>query len=385
METPSSSTRRVTRSQTLAALNNTANGSNAIPISRKGEESEKGMSKPRQRKEEKDRSALLDITNDSPITGLATGSSETPLSSVAKRRNNQCKMTPGSGEALLRGTVKTLLQKVEEEAELSKFSMESRPFISLGRFLNSPMGLLAPTPANTPQILGLSVDESVKDDDRIMESPVEDQLMTSQVVLSQTLDGKKAEGVDSEKSMIRSLLLDFSSKSENSESSDCSSVVTYQGREGGGENEIPGEKSFVEDDDASIWSIQVNASTRDDEDEDEVIKEGEAEEETEEEEEEECDYYYNGGYYNEEEGEEDPGLLDEVCTGMSKISMKGDGETTRFKGKHVRFVYNSDDELVEEAEGNCAAEKEESENLESVLRLKGLPTPRGKHLRFLVE
>ena len=34
--------------------------------------------------------------------------------------------SPGSGEALLRGQVKTLLQKVEEEAVISKISFESR-------------------------------------------------------------------------------------------------------------------------------------------------------------------------------------------------------------------------------------------------------------------
>jgi len=62
------------------------------------------------------------------------------------------KKTPGSGEALLRGQVKTLLQKVEEEAEISKLTMDVRPFL---QFVNSPMQLLAPTPANTPQILNV--------------------------------------------------------------------------------------------------------------------------------------------------------------------------------------------------------------------------------------
>lgn len=43
---------------------------------------------------------------------------KTPLSSMSKSFS-QAKKTPGSGEALLRGQVKTLLQKVEEEeAEL---------------------------------------------------------------------------------------------------------------------------------------------------------------------------------------------------------------------------------------------------------------------------
>ncbi|MFQ6636361.1 hypothetical protein Gotur_013443, partial [Gossypium turneri] len=76
-----------------------------------------------------ERSALIDITNDSPIVGLAM---ETPSSAIGKQRSSRAKsmmMTPGSGEALLRGQVKTLLQKVEEEAEVSKVTMESRPFL----------------------------------------------------------------------------------------------------------------------------------------------------------------------------------------------------------------------------------------------------------------
>ena len=60
------------------------------------------------------KTVLLDITNDSPIIGLAK---KTPLSSMSKSFS-QAKKTPGSGEALLRGQVKSLLQKVEEEVEL---------------------------------------------------------------------------------------------------------------------------------------------------------------------------------------------------------------------------------------------------------------------------
>lgn len=94
-----------------------------------------------------ERSALFDITNDSPIVGLAM---QSPSSGVVGK--SRIKSTPGSGEALLRGQVKNLLQKVEEgEAHvITKMSVESRPFIHL---VTSPMGLLAPTPANTPQVL----------------------------------------------------------------------------------------------------------------------------------------------------------------------------------------------------------------------------------------
>ncbi|KAK9284319.1 hypothetical protein L1049_023490 [Liquidambar formosana] len=370
METPSS-TRRVTRSQTLSVMSN-SNNDNNIPISRKVEDSEKGFSKSKQRNgiQQQDRSALIDITNDSPIVGLATGNLETPSSTIAKQRNNRAKMTPGSGEALLRGQVKTLLQKVEEEAELSKLSLEGRPFPHLQGFVNSPMGLLAPTPANTPQILNLSADQGTNNICLPNVSPsltiVEEQLKISQVVID-IFDGKKQESLETEKSLItRSLLLDFSEKSESPDSSECSSVLTYQGGVGG---ESEGrEKSSTDDDDASVWSIQVNASTHD-EDEEEAIEEVEEEED----------------YHHEEEGEEeeDGGLVDELCEGMNKMSVD-EKMTAKFIGKHTRFVYNSDDEIVEGEE--VGGESPDFDAVSpGIMRLRGLPTPKGKHLRFHEE
>lgn len=109
--------------------------------------------KQQQQQQQQERSALTDITNDSPIVGIAAGNSlRTPSSSIANKRCNRAKSTPGSGEALLRGQVKILLQKVEEEAVLLRVSMENRPLLRLQGLVNSPMGLLAPTPANTPQV-----------------------------------------------------------------------------------------------------------------------------------------------------------------------------------------------------------------------------------------
>lgn len=144
-----------------------------------------GLSKSRQRNrmsqdlsgaKGQDRSALIDITNDSPIVGLASGNMKTPISSVAKQISFRPKMmmTPGSGEALLRGQVKNLLQKVEEEADISKLSLESRPFVHL----KSPAGLLAPTPANTPQILNLSQDGSLSS---VTNVPIVEELLISKV------------------------------------------------------------------------------------------------------------------------------------------------------------------------------------------------------------
>ncbi|CAI8609036.1 unnamed protein product [Vicia faba] len=334
METPSS-TARVTRSQ--------ASNTNNIPISRKIEESEKSLSKSRQRKgqvqQQQDRCALIDISNDSPIVGLASGEIETPLSSIAKQRGSRMKKTPGSGEALLRGQVKTLLQKVEEEAEISKRTMDSRPFL---QFVNSPMHLLAPTPANTPQIP--DINNAVTGVTEFSPSSVVQEHLIPQVV-NEGAVGKNEEKIESEKSVLSPLLLDFSDKSEITEDSKMGST---------------------EDDGDSIWSIQVNASTHDDEDEDEEIGEVEYDEEG--------DDYYEGA--DEEEEHVDGGLLlDELCEGLSNIGVN-EKVVPKFAGKHMRFVYGSDDdeivEVVEEC-GGCDSE---------VLHLKGLPTPKGKHIRF---
>lgn len=129
---------------------------------------QKGVSKSIQKsgKKQQDRSALFDITNDSPIVGLAMGKLSTPSSGFSKRRsvissqcsnNNIGSTTPGSGEALLRSQVKNLLQKVEEQGEILKFSLEDGggPFVHLkGLLSNSPIALLAPTPTNTPSVYG---------------------------------------------------------------------------------------------------------------------------------------------------------------------------------------------------------------------------------------
>ncbi|GFY93964.1 chalcone-flavanone isomerase family protein [Actinidia rufa] len=328
METPS--TRRVTRSQTLAAAN-----SNNIPM-RKTDDSEKGFSKSRQRiKNQQDRSVLFDITNDSPIIGLAMGSLKTPLSlssTVSKKNRNIQTEAPGSGEALLRGQVKTLLQKVEEEAELSKLSRN--PHVSLSGNESFKDGCLATVTA----------------------SPVQEQVKISQMV-AEIFEGKKQESPESEKCLItRSLLLDFSEKSEGADSSGCESKECY---------------SSMEDDNASLWSIQANASTRDDEEEEEDGIEEVVEE-------------YGDFEEAEEYEEDDGGLVDALCDGMSKISVYGEKKIPEFSGRHTRFVYNSEDELEGEEE-YYGVESEALVVSPGVLVLKGLPTRIGKHLRFPKE
>ena len=111
-----------------------------------GGENEVGLkSRQKTKHPEREKSALIDITNGSPIVGLAMGSLKTPSSTCSKKRmmirNSQSKQTPGSGESLLRGQVKTLLRKVEEEGVISKISFENNPLIHK-HFMNSPTKVL---------------------------------------------------------------------------------------------------------------------------------------------------------------------------------------------------------------------------------------------------
>ncbi|KAM7262475.1 hypothetical protein ACFE04_000158 [Oxalis oulophora] len=356
METPSS-TRRVTRSQTLAGANTNSKNNN-IPSSRKIEDScDKGLTKSRPRNGknmQQDRSALIDITNDSPIVGLASGNLDTPSSTMAKQRSFCIakNMTPGSGEALLRGQVKTLLQKVEEEAELSKLSLENRPFLRLQGIVNSPFRLIAPTPMNTPM---MSENGSLPTSVMIASPVVNESLDFSKVVVSSISAGIMHEQIlETEKSLTRSLMLDFSEKSEMSDSS-VTSVVTCQGQLA----LATSVSSCLEDDAASsIWSIQANASTQDEDEEDEIF--GAEEEES----------YYDDGNGDDEEQEVNSDVMDDLCAGLNNMSMM-----PKFAGKHIRFVYDSDDEII--------GEEETAESYSpGVLRLKGLPTPKGKHVRF---
>lgn len=186
-------------------------------------------------------------------------------------------------------------------------------------------------------------------------------------VVCDIFEGKNQESLESQKSILsRSLLLDFSEKSEFSVSEeDCSSVITSESKE----------RSSPDDDSASMWSIQVNASTRDEEEE-EVIEEEE-------------DYYLKG-VDEIEQGEENEGAgydVDELCEGISKIFVDERRMIPKFEGKHTRFVYNSDDEIVEEDVEDSTPRTPDSADFvsPSALCLKGLPTPRGKHLRFLDE
>ncbi|KAK1363487.1 Chalcone-flavanone isomerase family protein [Heracleum sosnowskyi] len=364
METPSSA-RRITRSHAFAASNNT------IPFSTNDQ---KGVSKTTQKsgKKQQDRSALFDITNDSPIVGLAMGNLSTPSSGFSKTRrvisnhcsdNNFGSTTPGSGEALLRSQVESLLQKVEEEGDILKFSLEDvgGPFVHLkGLLANSPMALFAPTPTNTPSVYGTQGVEKIGLVSGVSTPVLEQVSITKMVTEIIDMQNKKEE----ESLITRSLLFDFYEKSEvSSNSSDCVSTMTSQG--GSAESKAKLFTDDGDDDNASMWSLQVNASSKDEEDADDDVEV-------------ESDYY-TYDYEEEEDFDDDAALDDEICEGLSKISVNG----PKFSGKHTRFVCDSDDDELAAQEEDCGDVVADSPP--EVLRLKGLPTPKGKHLRFQLE
>lgn len=301
METPSS-LKKIPRSSSLA--------------SNKTQKTKKADSAPR--------SALFELTNNSPIVGVAMQSllEKTPKSSVLKIPP-PVKNTPGSGESLLRGQVKNLLQKVEEEAEIvnCKIPVEERPPFSvlLGLPGPSPAPMVAPTPANTPQISveGSFKNESIKILDPVV--PVQTTKVQEETVIS------------------RALLFDSPDKAEVKEkTTSISSTLSYQDRAN-----------------------------------DEVY----VEEEEEEEEEEEVE-----GEYDDVEGCDDESFND-ICAGLGKMTVQEEKvELPEFEGKHTRFVYNSDGEI--EGEELIVCDKVVSPN---AVILKGLPVPEGKHLRFHEE
>ncbi|KAL6010358.1 hypothetical protein ACLOJK_000789 [Asimina triloba] len=339
METPSV-TRRVTRSQALAA-------SRSIPNSKKKkEETEMALSRTR-------KAALFDITNESPIVGITAAAGGLGAPSSLVRKSIQAKQTPGSGETILRNQVKTLLHKVEEEDDnVSTISLAPLPLHIFLGLSPSPVALLAPTPANTPLIPNLS--NGVGDD--VMEVGGDGQNCKN---TQAAVNGMKQDVLDPCENLItRALLFDSPNKSEASDSS--SSVVTTQG--------------------TSVWSIQVPKSSKgEEEDDDDDDGEEEEEDDDEDGEEEEEDDDDDDGYGDEEQGEE----IEELCDELRKISVVEKKEMAKFEGRHTRFIYNSDSEM--EGEEEDVAAEEVCSVSPSILRLNGMPTPAGKHLRFSTE
>lgn len=227
----------------------------------------------------------------------------------------------------------------------------------------SPAQLLAPTPANTPQ---LGVESAAARGESLLSDGIK---MAMPCVLEEEEPLHKLQVIDAPPN--RALVFDDSPEKSDpcTEESVASSSLTFHA---------------PDDDSSSVWSIQVNVSS--DKDESEFGHQatmGELEEYyTEEELEEEYYTEEEEDWQEEDDDDDDDECFDELCEGVSKMTVL-DGEEEKkkkvglpaFEGRHTRFVYNSDDEIVERKDVENAA-------AEHGALLRGLPVPEGKHLRF---
>ncbi|CAM6102697.1 unnamed protein product [Calypogeia fissa] len=137
----------------------------------------------------------------------------------------------------------------------------------------------------------------------------------------------------------------------------------------------------------SLWERRDTSSCKsglkdDDDDyedcEEEYDDEDYAEEEEDEEDDEEEDNFEDGTETFDE-------TCEELCKGISTINMGGEGSKglPTFEGKHTRFIYHSDDD-EEEFEEEIVSDKKTVVVVKSPgkTKLMGLPTPKGKHIRF---
>uniref|UniRef100_A0A0E0F137 Uncharacterized protein n=1 Tax=Oryza meridionalis TaxID=40149 RepID=A0A0E0F137_9ORYZ len=308
------------------------------------------------------RPALHDITNDSPIVGLAASGLRTPASTAAKARP-----TPGSGEALLRGQVKTLLQKVHHDASSSSSScaaaappspniLRIHALLGLAR---SPAHLLAPTPANTPHLTTAAPHAFTM----TVPCVLEEELIPKLQVIADALPPPPAQAEENHLGECNRALV-FDDSPGKSDLSNAASVVSSSSLAFQDSSSID---RSPDDDSSSAWSIQVNASSEKG-DEDTFTDQEDPEEEEEE-------------WLTEDD--EDDECFDDLCEGMSKMSVFDDEEEEEdkkavlpaFQGKHTRFIYDSEGEMEREDVAHVPVE-----NCTMVLR--GLPVPEGKHLRF---
>uniref|UniRef100_A0A0E0GPJ8 Uncharacterized protein n=1 Tax=Oryza nivara TaxID=4536 RepID=A0A0E0GPJ8_ORYNI len=312
------------------------------------------------------RPALHDITNDSPIVGLASSGLRTPASTAAKARPTRAsRRTPGSGEALLRGQVKTLLQKVHHDASSSSSCAAAAPPspnilrihapIGLAR---SPAHLLAPTPANTPHLTAAAPHAFTMTVPCVLE---EEELLSKLQVIADALPPPPAQAEENHLGECNRALV-FDDSPGKLDLSNAASVVSSSSLSFQDSSSID---RSPDDDSSSAWSIQVNASS----------EKGDEDTFTDQDPEEEEEEWLT-------EDDDDDECFDDLCDGMSKMSVFDDEEEEdkkaglpAFQGKHTRFIYDSDGEMEREDVAHVPVE-----NCTMVLR--GLPVPEGKHLRF---
>lgn len=319
------------------------------------------------------RRPLLDLTNDSPISGLALDRDdepETPTPNTVRRYLPDCMQTPGTGESLLRHQVRSLLQRVE--AETLKPLSNLRSLCHPNGYTPSPSRLLAPTPLNTPDSAvlpnpfgtgnnGLLSNES----DQTIESRKESSVNSSNEITPhpEVIDAVKLNATSPEKPLPRTLMFDSTEEADADADTEASvaspsSVISSE----------DGQKlRNLEDDEVSEWSMQVNISSPCPEQADDYAlgeNDGDAQAD---------DFSENEVNVDDEENEfiENQECL-ELCEELRRVSVHDDGvhleKIPPFAGKHTRFVYNSDGDLegmevVSEllpVEGNVQSKEETS-------------------------
>ncbi|KAF3335485.1 hypothetical protein FCM35_KLT19992 [Carex littledalei] len=258
------------------------------------------------------RQPLFDITNDSPIISLTTKETPTNRNVSSIKAGVTDKRTPLSGESLLRRQVQTLLQKVEEKKDSS--------FVT-------------------------TADKVV-----LFSSEKEDQL--NRALLFDTPDNSKLTDIG----LIDSSSLASVDTPDKSEITDIgltnSSSLAHQAQD---------PVSPSDDDCSSVWSLQVNDCSEKEELEEEIKREFEEGEEI-------------GFYPDHEEDNEEEEFLYDLCKRVNEMGIGEEAERWKsanlpeFRGRHTKFVYNSEDEIEDQ-----------------VLVLRGLPAPEGTHVRFSYE
>lgn len=356
METPSSE-RQLSRTSAFGSVNNAVKAG-------KGSATRVGGSR---------RKPLLDLTNDSPIAGLALDRDdepETPTLNITRRYLRDPLQTPGTGESLLRHQVRSLLTKVE--ADTLKPASNLRSLCHLNGYIPSPSRLLAPTPLNTPDSAGVpnpfatgnygllsnESDQTIESRKNSLFNSTEERTPHPEVI-----DAVALNAASPEKPIPRTLMFDSTEETDVEASiSSPSSVISSE----------DGQKlRNLEDDNVSEWSMQVNISSPcpeqgDDyapgENDGDALADKFSEREDDEDDEEE----------DEQEGElVENQECEELCQELSQVSVHDDGvhleEIPPFAGKHTRFVYNSDDDFevvvvseLPQVEGHAQSKEETS-------------------------
>lgn len=333
METPSSE-RQLSRASVFGSVNSAA---------KPGKGSATRVSGSRRR-------ALLDLTNDSPIAGLALDRDdepETPIPNTTHRHLPDSVQTPGTGESLLRHQARSLLQRVE--ADTIKPPSNLRSLCHLNGYIPSPSRLLAPTPLNTPDSAGLSNPFATgnysllsNESDQTIDSRKESSVNSSKEITPhpEVIDAVESNAASPEKPIPRALLFDSIEETDAEASiSSPSSVISSE----------DGQKlRNLEDDCISEWSMQVNISSpRTEQADDYAPGENDGDAQADEFSENEGDEFSEKG-----DGQEGKHIenkeCEELCQGLSRVSVQDDvhlEEIPPFAGRHTRFVYNSDDDF----------------------------------------